>query len=109
MWKIICSRRSQPDPASRVSLQIPIGKPCVTITSISGLPSTTADGTHIQLKSEGGVVDLDDWRGAEIFLPPAGQVGEWGWEWNEDDGESHLSGLKVSCRALSSPSITHSH
>jgi hypothetical protein len=56
----------------------------------------TADGTRIRLRSEGGVVELDDWRGVEIFPPPAGEkTGRWSFAWTEDDGESHLDGLAV--------------
>lgn len=83
----------------RAGTVLPIGKPCVTVTSATGLPSTTADGTVIRLKADGGVVELDDFRGVEIFPPPpqsSASTPTYVWEWNEDDGESHLDGLKVS-------------
>lgn len=74
----------------RAGSVIPIGKPCATVTSRDGLSSTTADGTRIKLVSDGGVVELDDWRGVEIYPPPSskGSATKWSWEWSEDDGES---------------------
>jgi hypothetical protein len=68
----------------------------VTITAATGLAATHADGTSIVLKEAGGVVELDDFRGVEIFPAPIDKgAGAWTWAWNEDDGESKLQGLQV--------------
>ncbi|KAH8826837.1 glycosyl hydrolases family 31-domain-containing protein [Flagelloscypha sp. PMI_526] len=75
----------------RAGTIIPIGKPAATVTTKDGLSSTTADGTKIKLVGDGGVVELDDWRGIEIYPPPStsqAKASKWSWEWTEDDGES---------------------
>lgn len=39
-------------------------------------------------------MELDDFRGVEIYPAPGEDKGEY--EWNEDDGETHMRDLKVS-------------
>lgn len=68
---------------ARAGTIIPIGKPCATITCDLG--KTTNDGTLIAIKP--GFVEMDDWRGVEIF-PPREASEEFTGEWIEDDGES---------------------
>ena len=62
---------------------LPIGKPCVTISS--DVTRTTNDGTQLDLSP--GRIELDDWRGIEIFPPKASRA-RYSSEWVEDDGES---------------------
>ena len=61
---------------------IPVGKPCATITS--EYATSTNDGTNIKMLS--GFVEADNWRGVEIFPPPASDRHYFG-KWTEDDGE----------------------
>ncbi|KAH8929498.1 glycoside hydrolase family 31 protein [Atractiella rhizophila] len=68
---------------ARSGTVLPIGKPCATITS--EFDRKTNDGTTVEVKA--GLVELDDWRGVEIF-PPSGETEWYGYEWTEDDGES---------------------
>ncbi len=65
---------------------IPIGKPQVTVTAVTGIARTYADGVESRLESEGGRVALDDWRGVLIF-PGETDDGASG-TWTEDDGVS---------------------
>lgn len=92
----------------RAGTVLPIGKRVVTITSRTDLPSTTADGTRIRLRDtvnehgNKGIVELDDWRGLELYPPPfeaplvSGSTGVWCYEWQEDDGETDLAYLETS-------------
>lgn len=63
---------------------LPIGKPCATVTS--DITRKTNDGTEIQLRD--GSIELDDWRGVEIYPSTAAAGDSVTVEWTEDDGES---------------------
>ncbi|KAH8807103.1 putative glicosidase [Xylogone sp. PMI_703] len=65
---------------------IPIGKPKATVTALSGPARTHSDGVDVVLESDGGQVDLDDWRGVMLF--PGYEDKTYSGEWIEDDGVS---------------------
>jgi len=70
---------------AREGAVIPVGKPAVTVTARSGPPIVHGDGVEAVLKGDGGVVELDDWRGVQLF--PA-REGSYRGSWIEDDGIS---------------------
>jgi hypothetical protein len=77
---------------ARAGTVLPISKDHATVTSLDGPARTAVDGVQVQLKEEGGMVSLDDWRGIEIFPPSSwdasGFVGKG--TWVEDDGVSRV-------------------
>ena len=85
-WTTIATPLAHHGLFAREGALIPIGKSCVTVTTISGSALTHVDGVATVLESEGGVVELDDWRGVLIFPGSDGET-ETGF-WIEDDGIS---------------------
>ncbi|KAJ9096955.1 hypothetical protein QFC20_006315 [Naganishia adeliensis] len=77
---------------ARAETVLPISKDHATVTSLDGPARTAVDGVQVQLKEEGGMVSLDDWRGIEIFPPfnsdTSGFAGKG--TWIEDDGVSRV-------------------
>lgn len=73
---------------ARAGTAIPVGKPVATVTSRDGPSRSHIDGVKQVLVDEGGVVDVDDWRGVEIFPGTASSSGKGGYTWTEDDGVS---------------------
>ncbi|KAJ9092798.1 hypothetical protein QFC21_006674 [Naganishia friedmannii] len=78
---------------ARAGTVLPIGRDHATVTALRGISRIAGDGVEVQLKEEGGVVSLDDWRGIEIFPPPVNSTpsnfaGKGNWV--EDDGVSRL-------------------
>ncbi|KZT60540.1 glycoside hydrolase family 31 protein [Calocera cornea HHB12733] len=84
---------------ARVGSVIPLGKDKVTVTSREGIDRVGRSGVKAVLDDElgadglPGVVAVDDWRGVELYPPPASaspveEVKRYSWEWTEDDGES---------------------
>lgn len=78
---------------ARAGVVLPIGKDHATVTALHGISRVAGDGVEVQLKEEGGVVSLDDWRGIEIFPPPSDSAlssfsGKGNWV--EDDGVSRV-------------------
>ncbi|KZO97413.1 glycoside hydrolase family 31 protein [Calocera viscosa TUFC12733] len=84
---------------ARVGSVIPLGKDKVTVTSREGIDRVGRSGVKAVLDDElgadglPGLVGVDDWRGVELYPPPASaseveKVKRYSWEWTEDDGES---------------------
>jgi hypothetical protein len=78
---------------ARAGSVLPIGKDHATVTALQGISRVAGDGVEVQLKEEGGMVSLDDWRGIEIFPPPTDTTSfsfSGKGSWVEDDGVSRV-------------------
>ncbi|KAK0657961.1 glycosyl hydrolases family 31-domain-containing protein [Cercophora newfieldiana] len=85
-WSTVATPIEHGGLFARQGAVIPVGKDHVTLTAVGGPARTHTDGVRAVLKSEGGQVSYDDWRGVMIF-PGDNESTGWG-EWIEDDGIS---------------------
>ncbi|KUJ24623.1 putative glicosidase [Mollisia scopiformis] len=89
-WTTVATPIEHGGMLAREGAMIPIGKDKATVTAVSGPARTHSDGVDLIFESDGGQVDLDDWRGLMLFPGRKGKL--YTGEWIEDDGISAIPG-----------------
>lgn len=85
-WAMVATPIEHGGLFAREGAVIPIGKDKATVTALSGPARSHLDGVDVVLESDGGQVDVDDWRGVLLFPGYEGKT--YTDDWIEDDGVS---------------------